>query len=336
MRIASYALAGLAVLVMAVTAAASEQDVQALRKRADNALERGYYSRAVELYQRVTEARPDSSSAIRDLAHARFLAGDHAGAWQDIRQSLQLNPVDEKANAYADQIRSMIRPRVHPRVGMAFDRFIELAGTPQRIIDFSATRRRVIYYDLWAYEFDRQGLVRQVSLDHVAPDQPLDDMLPRLRGFKLDGRSWQLDTCERTFDSAACTYIPDDQLDRHTEQAETITVRRTVADTGPIVKMAKRRYEKLSETIPTMRWRVVDEGNNSLLAEWGTGREAPTGQPSYHLVYDFADGAAAITLEYKAPRLQLDPEPRAAWIDYLKHPVMKNLYDRAADFASAD
>jgi hypothetical protein len=273
---------------------------------AARALRAGDYARAGILLEQIVSEEPEISQYHYALSMAYSSLGDFQRSWQQLRQTLRLNPQHKEAERDIDLLWQLFGEHGLFNVGTADSKIQALLGSP----DHSAGNAgwQSWRYAFWLIEMSDHKVQRVLDMRGIDPKLllPLDDV-----EFFVDEHAWIVTRRSGNRGYLKTEYLPPGQTLQN--WTELFSTQHFLGAADQLAQLLESQRRQLFETDPDSDLQIVDQRPGNVLYEW---HGKTSGQ--YLLTRMIAGVRDVHQLTYAIKTTQPAAATRALWIDLLK------------------
>jgi tetratricopeptide (TPR) repeat protein len=278
--------------------------------KAAQALRSGDYAGARSLLERIVSEEPEVSQYHYALSMAYSGLGDFQNTWQQLRQTLQLNPQHKEAERDIVMFWQLLEENGLFNIGVAGRRVQELLGEPDYIkspADGSAGWQGW-HYAFWLIEMVDNRVQRVLDVRGIDPKLLL--LVDNVK-FSTDDRDWVAIRRSGNRDCLKTEYLPPGQSMQH--WTELFSTQHFLAAADRLSALLEIQHRQLAETDPHGDWRIIEQRPGDVLYEWYGNT---SGQ---YLITRLITGVRDVhQLSYAVKTAQPAAATRQLWIGRLK------------------
>ncbi|MDX1605034.1 MAG: tetratricopeptide repeat protein [Candidatus Competibacterales bacterium] len=274
------------------------------------ALANGELDQAIEHFKTAVRFKPRDAQFHYMLGQAYAEAENFPMQWYALRQSVRLDPELDKAVAQFENMWQVALDKGFLDVGTSRKQVEAALGEP----DERSQDEALWVYGYQGVQFADGQVVAVLDLRAADAMQPATEVFR----FSLDDEDWRLAQRRINGGESTLIYTPTGTE----EPGERLTLQRLAgkrAQHSPEALMERMR-DSLSSQLPELEWRVLSEGDDSILFEWSSEN------PQQHEITRLTAGETDLyRLTYSSLDATLDSALRETWIQRLEDATLEPL-----------
>ena len=276
---------------------------------AAKALRSGDYDKASQLLETMVTEEPDVAKYRYALSMAYAKQGDHAKTWQQLRQTLQLNPEHEEATRDIVMLWQTFDENGLFNVGVSIDQIQAQLGAPDHVKTNQAWQGW--RYAFWLIEVVDGSVKRVLDIRKIDPKLLLfSDNVE----FFVDDKHWIPGHRSGNRYYLKTDYILPSQTPQSWDQLFSSQHFLGLSGTTPLDVLLKSLQQQLFSIDPKTHWHIISADENEMIYEYETHEKIE----QYTIARIMVGERDIHQLSYSAKHPQLSAQKRQHWLELLK------------------